>query len=72
MNVPVILVGGLRSLDVMQKILDSTKIELLSLSRPLLRDLDFPNKLREGMCTESACVSCNACYGSHAHRCVFR
>ena len=71
-NVPVILVGGLRSLEVMQKILDSTKIELLSLSRPLLREPDFPEKLREGRCTESACISCNACYGSHAHRCVFR
>ena len=22
--------------------------------------------------TESKCVSCNACYASHAHRCVFR
>ena len=71
-NVPVMLVGGLRSLEVMHKILDSTKIELLSLSRPLLREPDFPNKLREGKCSESVCVSCNACYGSHAHRCVFR
>ena len=52
-SVPVILVGGLRSVEVMQKILDTTKIELLSLSRPM-------------------CVSCNACYGSHAHKCVFR
>ena len=59
MNVPVILVGGLRSLDVMQKILDSTKIELLSLSRPLLREPDFPEKLREGKCSESECISCN-------------
>ena len=52
-SVPVILVGGLRNIEVMHKILDTTKIELLSLSRPL-------------------CVSCNACYGSHAHKCVFR
>lgn len=71
-NVPVILVGGLRSLDIMQKILDNTKIELLALSRPLLREPDLPIKLRKGNCTESSCVSCNACYGSHAHRCVFR
>ena len=71
-DVPVMLVGGLRSLEVMQKILDSTKIEILSLSRPLLREPDFPDKLRDGSCTESACVSCNACYGTHAHRCVFR
>ena len=71
-NVPVMLVGGLRSREVMQKILDTTNIELLSLSRPLLREPDFPEKLRDGRTSESACVSCNACYASHAHRCVFR
>ena len=55
-DVTVILVGGLRSLDVMQKILDNTKIELLALSRPLLREPDLPLKLRDGKCTESSCV----------------
>ena len=71
-SVPVILVGGLRSIDVMQKILETTKIELLSLSRPLLREPDLPEKFSSGISTESLCVSCNACYGSHAHRCVYR
>ena len=70
-NVPVILVGGLRSVQTMQEILDSTKIELLSLSRPLLREPDLPEKFRKGESSESKCISCNACYGSHAHRCVF-
>ena len=71
-NVPVMLVGGLRSLGTMQDIIGNTKIELLSLSRPLLREPDLPDMLRNGTATESRCVSCNACYGSHAHRCVFR
>lgn len=71
-NVPVMLVGGLRSVETMQEILDTTNIELLSLSRPLLREPDLPIKLREGTSTQSLCVSCNACYGSHAHRCIFR
>ena len=71
-NVPVILVGGLRSVRVMQTILDTTKIELLSLSRPLLREPDLPEKFLTGKSSESLCVSCNACYSSHAHRCVFR
>ncbi|MBQ7665433.1 MAG: tRNA-dihydrouridine synthase, partial [Synergistaceae bacterium] len=71
-SVPVILVGGLRSIETMQNILDKTNIQLLSLSRPLLREPDLPDKLKNGTCTESKCISCNACYGSHAHRCVFR
>ena len=71
-SVPVILVGGLRSLDIMQNILNTTKIELLSLSRPLIREPDFPNKLFNHESTDSKCISCNACYGSPAHKCVFR
>lgn len=71
-NVPVILVGGLRSVKTMQTILDTTKIELLSLSRPLLREPDLPAKFLSGESSESLCVSCNACYSSHAHRCVYR
>ena len=71
-SVPVILVGGLRSIETMQNILDNTNIQLLSLSRPLLREPDLPNKFMNGTCTESKCISCNACYNSHAHRCVFR
>ena len=71
-SVPVMLVGGLRSVETMQKILDTTKIELLSLSRPLLCEPDLPKKFQSGASSESKCVSCNACYGSHAHRCIFR
>lgn len=71
-SVPVILVGGLRSIETMQNILDKTNIQLLSLSRPLLREPDLPDKFMNGTSTESKCISCNACYNSHAHRCVFR
>ena len=71
-DVPVIVVGGFRSVDTMEAVLNSTKIELLSLSRPLLREPDFPNKLESGESTVSKCISCNACYSSKAHRCVFR
>ena len=71
-DIPVILVGGLRSRDTMENILNNTKIELLSLSRPLLREPNFPNLMKNGETTESKCVSCNACYSSREHRCVFR
>ena len=69
---PVIVVGGMRSLDTMESVLNDTKIELISLSRPLLREPDFPNKLKNGETTVSKCVSCNACYSSAGHRCIFR
>ena len=70
-NVPIICVGGWRSRQAMEKILAESKIELLSLSRPLVREPDFPNKLLRGDSDVSKCISCNACYSTPAHRCRF-
>ena len=69
---PVIVVGGFRSLDTMESVLNDTKIEYISLSRPLLREPDWPIKMQEDNGYISKCVSCNACYASPSHRCVFR
>lgn len=69
---PVIVVGGFRSLDTMEKILNGTRIAYISLSRPLLREPDWPIKMQEDNGYISKCVSCNACYASPSHRCVFR
>lgn len=70
--VPVILVGGLRSRAAMQRVLDETDVALLSLSRPLLREPDWPDRLRRGVSDASPCISCNRCYSTPGHRCVFR
>ena len=66
------LVGGLRALDSMEAVLNQTKIELISLSRPLLCEPDLPKKMQSDQKTVSRCISCNRCYSSDAHRCVFR
>ena len=71
-NVPIICVGGWRSRQVMEKFLNQTNVELLSLSRPLVREPDFPKKLFADKNCVSKCVSCNACYRTPAHRCIFR
>lgn len=70
-NVPVILVGGLRSRQVMETLLHNSKIELLSLSRPLIRQPDFPKLLESGKAERAECISCNACYKTDGHTCVF-
>ena len=66
------IVGGFRSLDTMEQVLNSTEIELISLSRPLLREPDLPAKMKADPAAVSKCVSCNACYSSPSHRCIFR
>ena len=43
-NVPIALVGGIRSKKTIEDILEKTKIEIISLSRPLVNDPDFPKK----------------------------
>lgn len=69
---PVMVVGGFRSMDTMEHVLNRTDIELISLSRPLLREPDLPNRMKEDPNIVSKCVSCNACYSSQAHKCIFR
>ena len=69
---PVFVVGGFRALDTMEAVLNNTKIDAISLSRPLLREPDFPLKLQADESYISKCVSCNACYSSPSHKCIFR
>ncbi len=69
---PVICVGGFRALDTIEAVLNQTKIEAISLSRPLLREPDLPMRWQRDPSAISKCVSCNRCYQSEAHKCVFR
>lgn len=70
-DVPVILVGGMRSKKVMEEILNKTKIELISLSRPLIRQPNLPNLFKEDKTEKADCISCNACYRTDGHTCIF-
>ena len=72
-DVPVILVGGLRSIDEMQKMLNETNIQFLSLSRPLLREPDLPNRLQSGAGTASKCICSHklVCHSFVPFSCVF-
>ena len=57
---PVIVVGGFRSIAVMEEVLNGTDIELISLSRPLLCEPDLPDKMMEDPAVISKCVSCQS------------
>ena len=70
-SVPIICVGGWRSRHEMERLLNQTHVELISLSRPLVREPDLPKKFLSGSSDVSKCVSCNACYRTPAHRCIF-
>lgn len=70
-KLPIILVGGHRSIECMNKIVDNEEIEFLSMSRPLIREPDLMNRWKNGDLTPSKCVSCNMCYRTPGHKCAF-
>lgn len=62
---PLILVGGIRSLDVAEEILSKGDADFVAMSRPLIREPNLPNKWLKGIRGLTAqCISCNACFGS--------
>lgn len=71
-DTPLILVGGIRSLDVIQEILIKGNADFVALSRPLIREPDLPNKWLKGTRESTAeCISCNGCVGVVAQEGVY-
>jgi 2,4-dienoyl-CoA reductase-like NADH-dependent reductase (Old Yellow Enzyme family) len=61
-DLPVILVGGLRSRGVMDEVLASGDADMVALCRPLIREPDLPNRLRVGKTAVAACISGGRCW----------
>ena len=70
-DVPIVLVGGLRSITKINQYLDETRIEYISLSRPLVREPNLIRRWQDGDTKPSLCVSCNTCYRTPGHQCIF-
>lgn len=70
-DLPIILVGGHRSFEEMNNLLNTTAIEFLSMSRPLIREPELLNRWKSGDLRPSACISCNSCYRTPNHACIF-
>jgi 2,4-dienoyl-CoA reductase-like NADH-dependent reductase (Old Yellow Enzyme family) len=61
-HLPVILVGGLRSRQMMDDTLATGDADLIALCRPLIREPDLPNRLQSGAATVAACISGGRCW----------
>ena len=70
-DIPVILVGGNRSIESMEHVLNEGNIEFMSLSRPLIREPDLPKRWVNGDMSPAKCVSCNMCYQMPWQECIF-
>jgi len=70
-DIPVILIGGNRHLDVMEDILNNTKIKYFSLARPLTSEPALINRWESGDTQKPRCISCNQCFKTLGKRCIF-
>ncbi len=62
LDVPLILVGGIRSPEVAERLLSEKTADYLSMSRPLIREPDLVNRWRSGDRGPARCVSDNLCF----------
>ena len=61
-NVPAILVGGIRSLALSQEIVISGDADMISMCRPFIREPDLIKRWQENYSREAECISCNSCH----------
>lgn len=64
-QLPIILVGGLRSRQVMEDVLSSGDADMVSLCRPLISEPDLPRRMQQGQ-ERARCISGNRCWPDHA------
>ena len=60
-SIPLCLVGGIRSIDVAGKIVESGVVDCVSLCRPFIREPDLVKKFKIREKTRADCISCRGC-----------
>jgi 2,4-dienoyl-CoA reductase-like NADH-dependent reductase (Old Yellow Enzyme family) len=56
------MVGGLRTFELMEEIIRNKDADLISLSRPLIREPGIINDWKRGDHHRAKCISCNKCF----------
>jgi 2,4-dienoyl-CoA reductase-like NADH-dependent reductase (Old Yellow Enzyme family) len=69
-GVPVFGLGGIRTLAVAERMVADGRVDLISMSRPFIRDPRLVKHFREGRAAKSECVSCNKCHSLRGIRCA--
>ena len=62
LDIPLILVGGMRSFSVAERLLDDGGADYISMSRPFIREPDLINRWKSGDLSRAACKSDNLCF----------
>lgn len=62
-DVPLMVVGGMRSYTVAERLVNEGIADYVSMSRPFIREPDLINRWKSGDRRKAACVSDNQCFG---------
>lgn len=60
-HVPLILVGGIRSNHLANKLVEKGTADFISMCRPFIREPDLVNRWKSGDLRKAQCISCNNC-----------
>jgi 2,4-dienoyl-CoA reductase-like NADH-dependent reductase (Old Yellow Enzyme family) len=60
-DLPLILVGGFRTPELIERMVTDEGMDFVSLCRPLINDPDLPKKWQAGSDERAGCISCNLC-----------
>ena len=69
---PLILVGGMRTPELMEKLIIEGAVDMIAMSRPLIREPDLTKKWKSGNLKRADCISCSGCqkYQNEPVRCI--
>ena len=59
---PTMAVGGFRTFDLMQEVIEKEKADYISLARPFIREPRLVHRWQSGDTSRARCISCNGCY----------
>ncbi len=62
LSVPLILVGGIRSLETAERLVEENVTDYISMSRPFIREPDLIKRWQSGDSRKAACLSDNQCF----------
>ena len=60
-DIPLIIVGGIRSLELSERILQQGSADYISMCRPFIREPNLINRWEAGDTRRSKCISCIQC-----------
>jgi 2,4-dienoyl-CoA reductase-like NADH-dependent reductase (Old Yellow Enzyme family) len=64
LRIPIILVGGNRSFQTAEKLVDEGYADFISMSRPFIREPDLVKRWFSGDLRKAKCISDNQCFGA--------